>query len=89
MEESIQDVLDEREIGNQISSSEKKRLDTKQQNYDIIKPIYYDDINNGSEAMSDKEKGHNLTQYDKEQLQLRIEAMKREINQCREEQNEE
>lgn len=59
-------MLDERDIGDPIPSSGQKPSDEKQKNYDIIKPIYYDDINNGSDVMSDKEKGHNLTEYDKE-----------------------
>ena len=53
---------------------------SKAANYDIIKPLQYDDMKNGSDGSSEKGKGQNLTQYDKEQLQHKIDQMKREIN---------
>ena len=83
-EDSIQDVLDEREIGNQASVIEIKT--NKQPNYDIIKPLYFDDVNIGSEVQSEKYRNEKMTQYDLEKIQLRLEEMKREINEHQQDQ---
>ena len=37
-------------------------------------------MNVGSEANSERDRGHKLTQYDREKLQLKIEEMKMEMN---------
>ena len=48
----------------------------------MIKPLHYDEANAASLLTSDHEnKNHNLTQYDREKLQMKIEEMKQEINQ--------
>ena len=71
-------MLDEREIGNQASVIELKTI--KQPNYDIIKPLYFEDVNIGSDVHSEKDRSDKMTHYDREKLQMKIEEMKREIN---------
>ena len=72
-------MLDERESGSPQIQIKTNR--EKQANFDVIKPLKYEDMNVGSQVDSETHKGgHNLTQYDREKLQLKIEEMKREIN---------
>ena len=64
----------------QENSAKRDYKDSPDKQKETIKSMEYDLWNLGSQMFSDNDQGNNLTKYDREKLQMKIEEMKREID---------